>query len=863
MADSSTPFVPFTVNGSTPTATTSGNSFNFVSNLQTPQSTASTSPLLGLSSSTALSSGITGDVTSSVSAYNANNVAASQASQILGNAANPNWVGNILSNYQNPTYHIKFFMTQDKPLATSTYSSWSQARAAIDALPTTIVAESGVTGIVVDSLTIDSIPAPNAVTRGVSATNLTLVIKEPMGASFLDLMAQTAQDLGIQNYYKTFYFIEVSFKGYDDNGNIVNNICNSFPNGGKWLYQIGISNIEVETTAAGSTYTIAAIPYEEDVYTSYNLHTTSAFTPQGSTLGEMMTSLGTAMTQEDIVLEGYAVNTWQFQVGQFIKDGKTYNPSSWAINASNININFADLSNQGMEFDQDDTVSNDPTASTNKGVRGYFPKGMKVTDIIEVLFMCCPDAQMVAKDVNAPNQLDKDSVSFRNCFLFRHEPSVQLTGFDTVKQQYVKTVTFSSLAYFTNKPILSQNDVAASQSSTNQVSQVSIYANSGYLVKRYDYMFTGLNTEVLDYNIKFNLSWTALLPNIYAYTSTTAAVVDQTMAKPSAQQATALQTDIAAQQANYQNTQTALSQNNTQIANVQSQIQQLQAAKNANGGVFTPNNQTLYNTLTSQLATLKSQNSTLNQASSSFLGKLQNDQNALGTGASSVNKLGTTPVKSAAYAEDELKNVVQQRIPIATKQTIPDDEQGAMSKQYTVDRAIYGAIINQVHGAVENDLSNIALTIKGDPYWMSYGNLERLVGHAIQFSTPRNNMAQNAVNNMQPDYSFGDIMFLMSFKYSLGTNTNGTPIINQNQNFTGIYAAKRIVHTFKNGLFTQDITGIRQSLIDAFKALGLQTSSTSSTTTSVTTANSQSALSQWTLNGQPGASSTTVSKLSS
>jgi hypothetical protein len=861
MADSSNPFVPFTVNNSTPTATTSGNSFNFVANLQNNQTNTSTSSLIGLSSSTALSTGITGDVTNSVSAYNANTVAASQGTQILNNAASPNWVGNVLSGYQNPTYHIKFWMTQDKPLTTSTFTSWAQARAAIDALPTTIIAESGVTGIVVDSLTIDSIPAPNNVTRSVAATNFTLVIKEPMGASFLDLLAQTAQDLSINNYYKTFYFIEVSFKGYDDQGNIVNNICNAFPNGGKWLYQIGIKNIEVETTAAGSTYTITAIPYEEDVYSAYSLYTTAAFTPQGSTLGDILTNLGQQMTQEDIVLEGYAVNTWNFQVAQFVKDGKTYNPATWAVNSTNININFADLSNQGMDFTNVDQTS----TATGTGVRGYFPKGMKVTDIIEVLFMCCPDAQMIAKDVNAPNQLDKDNVSFRNCFLFRHEPSVQLSGYDTVKNQYTKTITFTSLAYFTNKPILSQNDVAASQVSTNQVNQVNIYANSGYLTKRYDYMFTGLNTEVLDYNIKFNLNWTALLPNIYAYTSTTAAVVDQTMAKSPAQQAVALQQQLADDQATLNSTQQAIAASAQQIALDNAQLQTLQAQANANGGTYNPTQQTTVNSLNADIANQQALSSTLQATQNSYVGKVAADQSALGNSSANVTKLGTTTssVNPPAYAEDELTNVVKQRVPISTKQSIPDDEQGALSKQYTVDRSIYGAILNQVHGVVENDLSNIGLTIKGDPYWLGSGNLERLVGHSITFSTPRNNMGQNVVGNMQPDYTYGDIMFLMSFKYSLGTNSNGTPIINQNQNFTGIYAAKRIIHTFQNGLFTQDVTGIRQTLIDAFQALGLQTGSTTSGTSSVTTANSQSALSQWTLNGQPGASQTSVSKLSS
>ena len=618
----------------------------------------------------------------------------------------------------------------------------------------------------------------------------------------------------------------------------------------------------METNAAGSTYTITAMPYEEDVFDINTLCTTAIFTPQGSTLGEILTSLGQAMSNEDRILEGVGMNTWNFQLGSFIKDGKTYNPASWPLTGGQININYADLSNMGMQFTATD-ASSDPVSAQNKGVRAYFPKGMKVTDIVECLFLCCLDAQLVAKDVNTPNTLDKETLSFRNCFVFRHEPSVQITGFNPNNQRYIKNITFTSLPYFTNKPILTQNDVKAAASATNQQSQVAMYMNSGYLVKRYDYMFTGLNTEVLDYNIKFNLSWQALLPNIYAYTGNTSAVVDHTMARPAGQTAVAQQNTLSVQQQQaYQTAQQAIGVANEDIANQQAIIAANQATSTTG---LTAAQQSAITAANAAIATDNSTIASANATSATLLGKTANATSSTTSAASSTNKLGTTTNGTApAYAEDELKNVIQQRTPISTKQTIPDDAQGAASQQYTVDRSIYGAILGQIHSPVENELSNIALTIKGDPYWLGAGNLERLVGHAIQFSTPRNNLAAGAVSSIQTDFTYGDIMLLMSFKYSLGTNTTGTPIINQNQNFTGIYAVKQIVHTFKNGQFTQDITGLRQSLINAFQALGLQTSSTSSTTTSVTTANSQSALSQWTLNGQPGASATssTISKLS-
>jgi hypothetical protein len=205
---------------------------------------------------------------------------------------------------------------------------------------------------------------------------------------------------------------------------------------------------------------------------------------------------------------------------------------------------------------------------------------------------------------------------------------------------------------------------------------------------------------------------------------------------------------------------------------------------------------------------------------------------------------------SVSYAEDQLQNVGKVIFPVTTMQSANANTyaQGSIPAPYTRDRSIYGAIMDQLYGPVTDSMQSVTLTIKGDPYWLGAGNLERCIGRSASIKTPRNHTKKDALSSTQADYTYGDLMFLLSFKYPLGVDDTGTPQFKFNEHFTGIFRVVGITHTFANGSFKQDIQAARMPLVDAFKSLNLaaysadqlQKATTASTVSSQATGSSNS-----------------------
>lgn len=787
-------------------------------------SSADNSVSAGLST-LGLSSGSTFTTAGIVNSTGLNQVSTSSVSdtttavvgaQILNDATNAAWQGNILSGVDQATYNIKFYMTSDAPIAFSNMKTWADAKTAIAAQKTTVIAQSGVTGLAIQSLVIESIPSTNNVTRGVAATNLTMTIQEPMGVSFFDMMAQASIDLGIQNYTKCYYYIEVSFKGYDDSGNFVTNPCTSLPNGGTWLYQVGMKDVQVAANSAGSTYTMTFTPIEEDFFATLDLKLPFAFSPKGSTIGDMLNDLANQLNQNNLYMYAENTMTFKFKIAPFIMNGQTVDPMTWQISPQAITIDYADI--RAMDMDVVEGV--------DKGspIRAHFPMGMNITDVIEMLFVCSPDAQKYAKDIQQPDQIKKDDNSFRNSIIFRHEPSVDFGVYLPSVEQYTKNITITSLSYFTNKPIVDSSDIDNAKDANNQQKQAALYQSSGYMVKRYDYMFTGLNTEVLNFDFKFKMNWSAVLPAVLGLQGSNAAIVDQSKVRNDPQDLHALQNQL--QTLTQQNQ--ALSQ---KIAAAQSQVLNAQTAIDKATAAGATAQQ-----LASAKANVQQAQSTLDAATAqrtsnlATIGKLVSQSQGM---VAAANKLQVSPnplTPALSYAEDELSNIGTIRQPISIKQAPNDFTHGGVPAQYTRDRSIYGAILDQVYGMMDNDLQKVTLSIRGDPYWLGAGNLERTVQRAINFSAPRNHTAQNVVSPQQVDYTFGDMMFLIAFKYPMGVNPDGSPMLKYNESFTGIYKVTQVTHTFEGGQFKQDLIGTRQPLSNAFQALNFAGSSQASGT---------------------------------
>jgi hypothetical protein len=722
--------------------------------------------------------------------------------QILSNASDASWQGNVLSDVDQATYNIRFFITDDTPISFSTATSWADARSKVAARKSTTIAQSGVTGLAIESLTIKSIPAPNQVTRSVAATEMTLVVKEPLGVSFFDMLAQAAAQLGISNFSKFYYFIEVTFKGYDTTGGFDFNPCVDFPNGGSWLYQVGITNIQVEANASGSTYTISCIPAEEDIYAELDLKLPFPYLPKGTTIGEMLNDLAAALNSNNLIMYGDQLTEYGFNLAPFIMNGKTVDPSKWKLTPNQID--YSDIRSSAMGTTEG--------VDQNTPHKAAFSKGMNITDVIEQLFVSCPDAQLYAKDVQTEGQLDKNDNSTRNCIVFRHEPSIDFGDYLPSVNQYEKKVTFNILSYFTTKPIVSDADITNASVTTNQKQKVTNFTESGYLVKRYDYMFTGLNTEVLNFDFKFNMNWSATLPYLYGLQGTNVSMTDQAKARPDAQDYQQLQSQM----------QTLVQKNNELKQKLQTLQEEDTSLKTNNASSSADK---LKENAAKEFEITDSITRTSNQIGA-LKAKLTNAAQQTKQDALLAKKQVLDQASSLSYAEDALTNTDVPRMPVSIKQAPNPTAYGAgpLPATYTRDRSIYGAILDQIYGPVTADLQSIEIAVRGDPYWLGASNLERCVNRWVHIDVPRDHMSKNLINVKQVDYTYGDIMFLLAFKYPLGVNDDGSPIFKYNESFTGIYRVTQVTHTFSGGVFKQDISAARMALTDAFKALDFNTS---------------------------------------
>jgi hypothetical protein len=728
-------------------------------------------------------------------------------------AASPVWVPNILSTVEQPAYHIRFYITEDKSWDYASYTSYQDFyQKVIKNSATTVIAETGVTGLNIQSLEIKSIGAPNGLTRSYSANAFTMVITEPLGVNFFDMIVNAAQELKIRNFSKFYYYLEVSFKGYE-NGTIKQNVCADYSNGGVWLYQVAVTDVDVDANATGSTYTLNMQPYEEAAaFDENNMYLKEEFVPTGKTIGEVLTQLAQALNDAEKQAYGYQLVTYAFTTTPVIINGKKYDPSTWSITPSNVDFN----SQRTMELSAAAGSSSD-TADPSTVQKGHFVKGFQINDVIELLFMNSEQGQSLAKDIVQPDVIDKPDGQGRNSVFFRFEPRVVNTDYDYYSNNYFQNITIDIKSYYTTKAILTKGDMDLATDTTFQQTNVQNLTEIGYMCKRYDYLFSGLNTEVLTFDFKFNMKWAAVMPQVAGYQNSYTSETMQAKANPNKL------SDLQAVEADYQKYQKVVADDKAKVADLQSQQNQLLNGQTADK--LSSEDQAKNTSFTNQI-----------NAAQTEINAVSNNLKIIGSSAAKIDsqynqqqaaKLGNLPAgrtKTVRYAEDAVQNDNSTRYPLSTVQGAIDpstDAGGPYNQPNTRDRSIYAAIMDQMYGPINQSLVTINLEIRGDPYWLGDGNLERTIKNYLitKAQTARNHQSAGQVSTQSVDTSYGDIMLLLTFQYPMGiNNSTGNPTLKTNESFTGVYAVRSVTHTFSGGLFKQQLVAQKMERIDAFKA---------------------------------------------
>lgn len=730
--------------------------------------------------------------------------------RIAGLGLNFNPVSNPLNALANYTYHIRWFLTSEE----EAYNNVDIANPNSNAMAKTVIAESGVTAgfNILELKSIASCAANNTKRNMWAVQEFDLTVSEPLGLSLMDKIYAAAQEGLVANHMRCPYFLEIWFKGYDEDGNLIAD--NLYYN----LYRVVVQNISVQATHVGSTYSIKMIC--DNVMGEMNQKATP-----------MANIKIKAVTLADFFL-GYqeALNKQQTELNHDGVQRTTYKivyPDVWKT----WNLKAADINNQvARNTDmQASALGNQTVISINKG--------QAIENIVNFVVYLSENARawITGEDASTTGGA---SLSGQGILKYvTVYSSMKIVGWDFDLQDYKIEITYTLIPTESTKAYTDMQSAIAAQKQSTQLSKLRYLISNNRLVKRYDYIYTGKNTEVVTFDIKIDNYWAITQPiwnqsnayhqfgvgplaaqNSQGYLQVKG-LLPQDQTSPAANRIAQIDKLLGGNTFNFANgVRQVDTTGNNSIDSVQRNalIAERTNLVTGNGTPSTTpgpstssssnNNQLIFNHYSAgDLAAAAALND--NPAVKNFLNQkanyLTNRESTLATTFLEdyqLNDITQPPLPVVGmfdpkpYGVNAIQNADQTK-------TTPDRDPQA----YAPGTGFVGAIFGNLFDGTA--FLQIDLGIRGDPWWIPTGNIF-MDYQALQYAQSQQVTA--ALNNSNPtaDYLGGDNCILLEFKTGIvidedtGLAKTGP---GSGDFFNGIYNIMQVENLFNRGKFTQQL----------------------------------------------------------
>lgn len=345
-----------------------------------------------------------------------------------------------------------------------------------------------------ENLSMNTVIGVNQASRNTNAIELNFTILEPYGMTLINRLLDQANDpeINCSNYLDMVYLLQIDFFASDDTGTIIGAI----PETTKRV-PIKLTQMNIKTGVKGSEYQINAVPYNHTAFEQSIIGTPANFEITSSTVGEFFSS----SDSEDVSFAG-ALNTW---CRNLANNHKIRTPDTYTFDI-HPSIASATFASAGSISNRDTPMASVANAKNIRlGNIGNSTKAFNTakrmfsistgTSIDKVIDYVVRNSSYIQDQVVIPDGVDpmtylREKAKFANKPLnwYRIIPSVQLGDYDPVRKIYGKNVTYSVIPYVIYNV---KSDVAPQGKIDN-------------FVKQYNYMYTGENSDVLDFNIEFN-----------------------------------------------------------------------------------------------------------------------------------------------------------------------------------------------------------------------------------------------------------------------------------------------------------------------------------------------------------------------
>lgn len=701
---------------------------------------------------------------------------------------------NVLNDYDNITYHFKLMLAQEGDLINN------------DIIPTTnlyIVAESGVsTTFSIKNVDIESIIAPNNRTKNTVSSIFKVQIVENHGISLIDKLFQAASQLSIKNIMNIPMLLELSFKGYTTDG-----IPQEVPIA-KRSWRLQLMDMPTKLDITGSEYELNFVSIND--YGFHRFASAAIIKQQISysveTIGDFFDNLGYFLTLQDALIASkgdQTRNEYQFVVQPDMRN--------WVIGQ------LADTPNVPSMF-----IDNDGKRSV------VLKPGHTIQDIIDNIFATTIEANEKANPKSAAQKMNEPQQGDTISKILNLSCENKILGFNPKNSEYVRRFIYYINLYDAFRALPDKPDNA------DQTSRIE-YMLQDALRKKYSYIFTNDNTEVLNLNLELNNLWrhaatyytTAMhrssnnssnfslkdskdISNIddvrgnrgngFSQSVNTLAISDQNAFKPDASTTTSIDPSFT-------NIDTSEDANElTPRMQQQQRLADLQAAGS-------PNTSALQSAIAAEdqqdnIIPLEGLNTSSIIPGIASVPQLDSFIGPAIQRILSPSTIGSTTLIETLPGVDAQNPLLNMFI----KQSDPALDVNRVNEnlETTTDfsRTIFGIITNQMYSGVYSDLLQIELDVRGDPFWL--GETDGEVIKRLQAGTTR-----TPSNGQYANYLRGENSFFLTFNTPQNYDeSTGFVDTRQNTTFAGVYNVNQVNHSFAEGKFTQRLVAIRDINID-------------------------------------------------
>lgn len=416
---------------------------------------------------------------------------------------------NILEHYDNVTYNIRFYIldsSYQKQISTIKSSIDMNKPLKIDDSKKIIIAETGVTSKYdITSMVVDTVYS--SVYKNSSATTykMSMIIKELNGCSLINKLAVISKLCGYQNHINQPYHVDIWFSGYEHNTGLpVKQI------GEVLTYEVVISDVVTNVNDMVTNYNFSMVPISHGVF---NKEVNSLW--QIDTLQvEDNASIG---KYKEVIEQ--KMNELYFQTNKYLKP---YYPSGKYIHIDNLIIqdhkhnlqdyvygktNMSYLSNKNIDVSSI-RVSSKPRTVTEKSSGDSDEYKNNYSNTFDGFFQ-----RLCFKTEELKNYIA------RPVYRVEFIPNKVISGKELVEIHIdIIFIPNTYLTYYNNKSLSSGNLETLKKMEMDELENI-IFSKA--LVKKYEFLFNGKDTSVLEINSNIDKMWLACLPMSYEVNTVT------------------------------------------------------------------------------------------------------------------------------------------------------------------------------------------------------------------------------------------------------------------------------------------------------------------------------------------------------